>query len=279
MDCPICCDRSTRFFQKYSYWIRKCKLCRYQFAELSSASDHVERVYSDRYFQGGGAGYPDYVSEAAILLAHSRRYARILRRYMKPETVLDVGAAAGFILQGLVESGWSGKGIEPNASMAEYGRKHLGLDIDVGTLEEFNSCDRYQLISMIQVVAHFTDLRAAFAAAAKMTEPMGFWLIETWNRESCMARILGKHWHEYSPPSVLHWFSPDDLQRLAGQFGFREVARGKPIKWLSAAHAKSLLQYKLEGSPIAKLVNIIPDTNLSIPYPAEDLCWLLFQKW
>ena len=283
MDCPICCSLSQRLFSKYSYWIRQCVVCRHQFAELvtTSDSDHVEQVYSDRYFQGGKAGYSDYISEAAILLDHSKRYAEILKRYMQPETVLDVGAAAGFILQGLVESGWSGQGIEPNTTMAEYGKQHLGLDIEVGTLESCNSSDRYQLISMIQVIAHFRDLRAALSRAAAMTQPQGFWLIETWNRESCTARSFGKYWHEYSPPSVLHWFSPEDIQSLAGQYGFREVARGRPAKWLNGSHAKSLLKYKLLDLPLGKLayktLDIIPD-DLKIPYPAEDLCWLIFQK-
>jgi hypothetical protein len=40
------------------------------------------------------------------------------------------------------------------------------------------------------------------------------WIIETWNRDDWVARLLGRHWHEYSPPSVLHWFNPDGLRRL-----------------------------------------------------------------
>lgn len=283
MDCPICCSVSKRIFQKYDYWIRQCQICRHQFAELTSASDsdHIERVYSDHYFLGGGAGYADYVSEAEILVAHSKRYAQILKYYMQPETVLDVGTAAGFILQGFLESGWTGKGIEPNVLMARYGQQHLGLDIEVGTLESYSNGDRYQLISMIQVIAHFKNLRAALSMAAKMTKPLGFWLIETWNRESYTAKSLGKYWHEYSPPSVLHWFSLKDIQRLARQYGFQEVARGRPIKWLKGGHGKSLLKYEFQDLPLGKLANkvfdIIPD-DLKILYPAEDLCWLLFQK-
>jgi hypothetical protein len=125
------------------------------------------------------------------------------------------------------------------------------------------------------------DPRAALSVADSLTRPGGFWLVETWNRESLTARLLGKHWHEYSPPSVLHWFSPEGLRRLATEFHFQEVARGKPAKWISGRHAKSLLRYRNESSsftwPFTKLVGLLPD-RWNLRYPAEDLFWMLLQK-
>lgn len=281
MNCPICDRKTHRLFKKYAYWIRTCESCHHQFCELNPSDTHVEQVYSDDYFQGGGAGYSDYLSEAQVLKSHSRRYSKILARYTQPGYMLDVGAAAGFILQGFVESGWKGRGIEPNPHMAQYAQTQLGLPVEAGTLELLQTSDRFDLVTMIQVVPHFFDLKQAFQSAADVTKPNGFWLIETWNRESCMARAFGKNWHEYSPPSVLHWFSPTGLQILAEQFGFREIAKGRPSKWIKASHAKSLLAYKLRGSNFGrqtmKLVNLIPD-RLAIPYPSEDLFWMLFQK-
>jgi hypothetical protein len=134
---------------------------------------------------------------------------------------------------------------------------------------------------MIQVVAHFYNLREAFQVAAELTRPGGFWLIETWNKDSLMARAFGQNWHEYSPPSVLNWFSPEGLKCLVSQFGFTEAARGRPPKWLKSSHAKSLVSYKLQGSSLSRTANgllkLVPD-NLAIPYPAYDLFWVLFRK-
>lgn len=272
---------TRQLFQKHGYWICECEACHHRCAALSPSPDHVDQVYGDHYFCGGEAGYPDYLSEAEILLAHGKQYGLLLKRYMPPGTVLDVGAAAGFILKGFQESGWQGIGLEPNPYMAEYARTQLGLRVGTSTLEQFQGHERYDLISMIQVVAHFYELRQAFQVAAEFTRPGGFWLIETWNRESLVARALGQHWHEYSPPSVLHWFSPEGLKRFVAQFGFFEVARGRPSKWLNGAHVKSLLGYKLQGSQLSwlagGLLDVIPD-HLTIPYPTYDLFWILFQK-
>lgn len=279
--CPLCGATSRRLFPKHSIWIRACNRCQHRFAEILTSPDHVEQIYSNQYFFGGNDGYPNYVAESGILRQHGLRYGRILARYMKPGSVLDVGAAAGFILQGLIDSGWQGRGLEPNAQMAEYGRAQLHLEITTGSLEQFQDNHLYDLVCMIQVVAHFFDIQQAFSVASQRTKPGGYWLIETWNRNSLMARLLGKNWHEYSPPSVLHWFSPSGLKQVAAQHGFREIARGRPQKWIRVDHAKSLLHYKLEnsaiGRAIAPLLGVIPD-NLCIPYPSEDLFWMLLQK-
>jgi 2-polyprenyl-3-methyl-5-hydroxy-6-metoxy-1,4-benzoquinol methylase len=279
--CPICQNASDRLFNKDHYWIRKCSACRHQFLELHTDIKHVTQVYGDAYFQGGGAGYPDYLAEATLLRRHGQRYARLLSRYMPSGTMLDVGTAAGFILQEFVALGWQGQGVEPNLRMVDYARTRLKLQVDAGTLEQWSSPKTYDLITMIQVVAHFFDFQKALATANQQTKPGGYWLIETWNRNSWMARLLGKHWHEYSPPSVLQWFSPEGLCQVSARYGFREVARGRPAKWIGGAHAKSLLRYKFRDSPLEQLLsrglNWIPD-GLTIPYPAEDLFWILLQK-
>lgn len=279
--CPICQHGSRSIFNKYGYWIRACQNCGHRFADLTPAESHADQVYGDDYFEGGGAGYPDYLAEFQILRRHGNRYGAKLKKYMQPGRVLDVGSAAGFILQGLMDTGWQGEGVEPNDRMAAYAREQLGLAVQTGTLEQLSPEQTYDLVTFIQVLPHFFNLRQALTVAADMTATEGYWLIETWNRSSWTARLLGKGWHEYSPPSVLHWFSPNDISRLGRQLGFRTVAQGRPSKWINGAHAKSLLRYKLQDSPLGRpllpLLNLVPD-GFALPYPAEDLFWILLQK-
>ncbi len=281
VSCPICSGAARRRFQKYGYWILECLTCQHRFADTAISEGQAKLIYDDRYFHGGRDGYPDYLSESELLVAHGRRYGALLKRYVPPGKVLDVGSAAGFILKGFQESGWIGKGIEPNPQMADYARIRLGLEVETGTLEEYSDETRYDLVSMIQVLPHFFDLRRALQAAAGITKPGGIWLIETWNRDSATAKVLGQHWHEYSPPSVLQWFSPAGLRRLVEQYGFKEVGRGRPAKYISPVHAKSLLKYKLNESALGriacKIVDLVPD-QFPIPYPADDLFWAIYQK-
>ena len=280
MDCPICQNLSDRIFQKNGFWIRECKSCHHRYTEITPSGDHPEQIYQDDYFFGGADGYPDYLAEAKILSAHGKRYGNLLKKFTSPGTLLDVGAAAGFILKGFQETGWQGVGVEPNFSMAEYARTQLGIQMITGSLEQLPSGQQFDLVSMIQVVAHFYDLRQALQKAADVTKLGGFWLIETWDRASWAARLFGKNWQEYTPPGVLHWFSPAGIKQLANQFGFVEVARGRPAKYISGMHAKSLFRYSLQAPRLGWLrdmINIIPD-QLVIPYPPVDLFWILLQK-
>lgn len=238
--------------------------------------------YDDDYFTDGADGYVNYVGDGEIVRQRGLWYAGLLRKYGVPTgRMLDVGAAAGFFLKGMIDAGWTGFGLEPNQKMGHYACTELHVDVRTGTFESLEVGEEFDLISMIQVVAHLTDPRAAFERAVQRTKVNGYWLIETWNHRSLAARLFGRAWHEYSPPRTLHWFSTDSVRNLAGQFGMQIVGSGHPDKSISAEHAKSLLRHTV-GSHIAARallspLRLVPD-RIRIPYPADDLKWYLLQR-
>ena len=281
--CPLCDAAPTRLFEKDGIPIWECSGCTHRFARPPEPETHVAEVYGDDYFHGGGAGYSDYLSEATLLREHGRHYAHILSRHVAAGTLLDVGAAAGFLLQGFCDLGWDGEGVEPNAAMARHAREQLGLQVTASSLEEFSSATRnsFDVVSLIQVMAHFVDPHAALRRVAELVRPGGFCLVETWNVRSWTARLFGSQWHEYSPPSVLHWYSPATLRRVFETAGFHQVDQGRPGKWLNLGHAKSLLRHKLPNAAcrtgLDLTLGLLPD-RWQVPYPSEDLFWALFQR-
>jgi SAM-dependent methyltransferase len=283
LPCPICAGQSHPDFVKHDYWIYACGSCKHRFAKISQSPQHTAMVYAndDGYFFEGGSGYLDYTSESDLLIAHGERYANMVQKYAQPGTVFDVGSAAGFILKGFTQKGWQGKGLEPNPTMAAYARRTLKMDIETGIFEHYKSEQQFDLVTMIQVVAHFYDVRQALTVTRDLLHKDGLLLVETWDRESLPARFFGDHWHHYSPPSVVNWFSVQGLATLLRQFGFERIARGRPSKWISGSHAKSLVKYKLAGVSggdlLYKVFAVLPD-KLRIPYPSFDLFWSLYRK-
>lgn len=282
MRCPFGGKESyCQNFVVNGYSIMECAECQHAFTDLTIGPKEVEKIYSDGYFFGGKDGYPDYTLEKDILIRQGERYARLMSKYLQPGQLLDVGSAAGFIMKGFKNAGWEAVGVEPNANMAEYGRKNLHLDIRTGTLETITQVPVFDLILLIQVIVHLFDLDKSMRIISEKVKEGGYVLVETWNKNSWMARLFGSSWHEYSPPSTLNYFSKRSLDILMGRYGFGRIARGRPSKKIHGEHARSLLRYKFEAKKSLKwligMERIIPK-NRFIPYPAEDLFWALYQK-
>ncbi|MGN6340298.1 MAG: class I SAM-dependent methyltransferase [Ginsengibacter sp.] len=268
-------------FKKNGYSIIACKNCAYRFTKVDDGKTHINKVYSDGYFFEGKTGYPNYLKGKDLLYKYGRSYAAIVSKFLKPGKILDAGCAAGFILKGFIESGWKGTGIEPNNTMASYGREELNLNIQTGSLETFESGERFDLITMIQVIGHFYEIDKVMQKLKTNLANNGMVLVESWDMGSRYARLMGKNWHEYSPPSVIRWFSDETLCRLFEKNGFTLVAKGFPPKKINVSHALSLLKEKSFYFPLKKELFSFLNWmfgKLNLNYPLRDLKWYLFQQ-
>jgi 2-polyprenyl-3-methyl-5-hydroxy-6-metoxy-1,4-benzoquinol methylase len=286
-ECGICGGVTVAALSVNDIDICDCETCGHRQANLEVDAEHVDTVYSDQYFIGGGAGYEDYDSEADMLRERGRKYGRILASHQAPSTLLDVGAAAGYLMEGFAAEGWSCTGVEPNDTMAASGRAR-GLDLRTGSVENLlrsratsasaNQITGFDAVSMIQVIAHVGDPVSVLEGVRQLLRPSGLLLVETWDRASKTARLFGKRWHEYSPPSVVHWFSRNELDRVSDQLGFDRVDTGRFPKWITAAHGRQLVEHRMgEQHVAAKAARVIP-AGLRVPYPGDDLFWSLYRR-
>ncbi len=278
--CPLCGGDSRAKLKIDDMSIRGCDSCDHYFFLPSNRSKHIPNVYGDDYFYGGNAGYEDYELEADLLVRSGKRYAKIVEPHGTTGCLLDIGAAAGYLLEGFQSAGWKGIGVEPNHSMVQLGNQR-GINIVHSAFEEF-SCDRrFQMVTMIQVIAHILDPLQAIEKVRSLLAPHGLVLIETWDRRSWTARLFGKRWHEYSPPSVVQWFSRRGLDEMMSTSGFAKVKRGRPSKWIKLGHASSLIRYKMSNSRLGSIaaapLALMPK-HLKVPYFLDDVFWSLYQR-
>lgn len=179
------------------------------------------------------------------------------------------------------DAGLTGIGIEPNARMAENAACELGLDVRRTTLEKYAEAGVFDAISLLQVVDHLDDVRAAFEQVRRVTRPGSWCLVEFGNRSSFTARLLGPAWHEYAPPSVRRVFSLRALRRVLGNCGFALHSWGHAQKYLRADHALALLEYKagpwLGRNVVARAAQLVP-SDMKLRYPADDIIWALFER-
>jgi SAM-dependent methyltransferase len=285
--CLLCGGAVERWNHTRGHWIVQCSGCGHRQAEVLStpalqAAAHVEENYGDDYFTGGGIGYTDYHCEAPLLRQRGARYGQILARHAVPGRLLDVGAAAGYFLDGYRQAGWTGIGIEPNDTMAAHARAR-GVDVRTGLADEATLLGAdiaegsLDAVAMVQVIAHVLDPVDALTALSRRLRPGGLFLVETWDRGSKTARALGLRWHEYSPPSVVHWFRRNELDTTMRRIGLTPVAHGRMAKWINAHHAASLLAASSPSGVVTKAARLVPG-SVNFPYPAEDLFWAVYQR-
>jgi len=275
-----CRQSRSVLFTKKNYPIFQCDKCGHRFIKIANHETHVSDVYSDDYFFSGKDGYPNYFNERDLLYEQGLRYARLISKYINPGKVLDIGSAAGFILNGFKDSGWSCYGIEPNETMAAYGRDKLGLNIKTGSIETFESNERFDLINMTQVIGHVYNPDNALRNVSRLVKANGLVLVESWNMKSLIARMFGRRWHEYSPPSVIHWYSDKTLTSFFKYYGFELLDKGYPVKKISAEHAISFLEGKASNIIFRKMAESLHPVvkKSAIIYPLLDVKWYLFKK-
>jgi 2-polyprenyl-3-methyl-5-hydroxy-6-metoxy-1,4-benzoquinol methylase len=282
MNCTICNGSNTEIkFIKNGYRILTCHECGHEFTDFKPSASDVLQIYSDDYFFKGGDGYDDYTLEKNMLIKRGEYYANKMKPFMSPGKLLDVGCAAGFILKGFANEGWDATGIEPNDFMVNYANREVGVNVYKGTIETVELKNQFDLVIMIQVIAHLYDVRSSMKRIYDLLKPGGHVLVETWNKDSISAKMFGKNWQEYSPPGTLNFFSKKTLNRLMNDNSFSLIEQGRPKKSIHSRHAKSIIRHKLGETKALKwmagLTTLIPG-NVILPYPAEDLFWALYQK-
>jgi len=286
--CPFCSSSESQTqFSKNDIPILKCDDCGHRYCHNSTeGSERIADQFDDGYFFGGKSCYEDYSVMQPDLQRKGAYYSKILKRNLlnngqQNPKILDIGCAAGYLLEGFANQGWGTTGLEANKTMAQYGRQVLGLDVHHSTIEDFHSDESYHAASLVQVLPHITEPYKALNQIHDKLLPGGLLLIETWNCESLAAKTLGRNWHQYNPPSVLHWFSKQSLSDQLDYCDFEIVETGRPVKWISLGNAAAALKKSVSDSKVlstlAAPTQLLPSW-LKVPYPMDDCFWIVARK-
>jgi 2-polyprenyl-3-methyl-5-hydroxy-6-metoxy-1,4-benzoquinol methylase len=274
------CDQSVKIWKnKDGYQIHENIDCGHRMMRLDDIKDPVSKLYDDSYFLEGGAGYADYIADKYQYRLRALWYPRVIKRHgLNSGKILEIGSAAGFTLEVFKEKGWDVRGIEPNPSMVKYSTETLQIPTQCSTVEEAVIDEKYDSILMLQVLEHLRNPLSVLKKLKQHIKPDGLLLVETWSYHSWLAKTLGPFWHQYSPPTVIHWFTGKALVKLLRMAGFKFETMGRPLKFISLKNGFSLLQdkYSILNTKISnRIINSVLG-NIIIPYPPFDVFWAVF---
>lgn len=132
-------------------------------------------------------------------------YSRILDlidRNVNSGKMLDIGTGCGFFLLAAQQKGWHVKGIEPSQESTRIAHIKNGLDVFNGTLRDYNENDKFDVITLINVLDHSAEPWWEIERSKQLLKPGGLIFIRF-------------------PNGLLHSF----LYRLASKFGLEKQAK------------------------------------------------------
>jgi 2-polyprenyl-3-methyl-5-hydroxy-6-metoxy-1,4-benzoquinol methylase len=136
---------------------------------------------------------------------------------------LDIGCGQGTFLQLLRREGWEVQGTELAEEPARRARL-AGIPVFLGEIQEGQFGEEtLDLVTLWHVVEHLRDPAGDMRRISPMIGKKGLVALSTPNVESVQARVFRERWFHLDAPRHLYLFSPETLNRLMAQAGFRMV--------------------------------------------------------
>ena len=285
--CYACGETETRtVFHKGRWTYRACTNCHHGCLDPIPKPGDLAALYGKSYFDGAAnGGYPNYDGDAALHRANAEDRLRRLDSRSKStgkrsgRSILDVGCATGIFLQVAAKAGWAPHGVEISEWAHALAAKRIEAASSGGaifaSMEDAVAAgsEYFDAVTFFQSLEHLPDPRAALAEARELIAPRGTLLIETWNRDSFVARAMRSHWQQLAPPTVVHVFSRSSVTALLEEAGFRNIEIYTSSKRVSIGFVTSILgqKYPRIGKLTAAAATKLHVERQSVRYALGDL--------
>ena len=231
---PVCCSLcggeasllysdclDLEYFVASSSQFYQCVSCGFVLMHPLPTRAELSELYPSNYHNFDP---PSNAVARFLLDRYYEHQSAICRRHMPASgSLLEIGCASGDILERMQDSGYRGvRGIEISREACEHAWDR-GLDVFHGTLDEFETEDRFDLVFMSHVIEHVLDPLATAAKIRSLLKPGGLLYLETPNVRSLDARLWKRRWGLIHYPRHLYLFDRATLRRLLEGAGLVDV--------------------------------------------------------
>ncbi len=238
INCPICKNTNTEIrlrnikdmeygcLGKYNFMF--CKNCGVFFIDPQPSLESLKKSYPPDYhaFHSGEGGFITFLYSIVNRLRF-REYTKITGPAGK---ILDVGCsdAAYFDFLKKYSPAYELSGIEFKDEIAQLGR-NKGRDIFTGTLAEYPSNEKFDLIIMNNLIEHVLDPVCELKKARTILKANGHVILETPNINSWDFILFKSLWGGIHAPRHTFLFNPASLKALALKTGFKVLYVNFPL--------------------------------------------------
>jgi len=219
-NCPICFGGRTESFICKTEKMWKCCDCHFIFLDQKRRNkiNQMELFCESNNFEFWSI--PKYYEKyhSIFIKYFDRRYA-ILKKYLKsPFTILDVGCGHAFWGQYLANKGEIYQGIDISSDVI-HSTKSGPLNIHCSSFENFETTDRFQCLTLCDVLEHMPEPRKMIQKCSALLYPSGLLYIQ-------VPSVFGlkiPFGHDPGLPFHFWHFSQKNLRQLLEDEGFEII--------------------------------------------------------
>lgn len=219
--CPLCGESACLPLHKEEGWqMVRCSTCRFIYLNPRPTEEALARFYQS-YLPEAGPSVEDWKEMMAPVF---KRAADLIERYQKGGRLLDVGAGFGFFLAEMKGRGWDVSGVEISRRAIEYAKGVLGIELQMGPLEEIGFReDQFDVVSGFYVIEHLPRPMVFLREVHRILKPGGLLLLRYPHTTPIkgLLHLFGIKNRLYDLPAHLSDFSPEMVQRCLEAAGFQ----------------------------------------------------------
>lgn len=185
------------------------------------------------------------------------RYGRNLNNkvFKSKGKLLDFGCGAGEFLDLSARMGWKTYGCDFDPVVVET-CKSKGFDVRLGDLSAFSSAEKFDVITLNQVIEHVTNPQQTINACYQALDKKGCLWIGTPNPNAHGVASFGAAWAGWHPPYHLCLPAQDELVHWMQSAGFSRVQvlqRGPHAKFNWNESSKLAAKYNIQIKNLQRL--------------------------
>jgi 2-polyprenyl-3-methyl-5-hydroxy-6-metoxy-1,4-benzoquinol methylase len=218
----IFCDKTNDhvIINENGYNGIRCSQCGLIYVSPRPTFEEIVNLYSHDMAQ---ISAKSQISSPFPKRLHAKHSLKIIRKFLKKGTMLEIGTGAGYFLDEARKVTFEVYGIELNSTLTGFVRNKLGISCEESPLKASLFGEKqYDVIYHCDVVSHFYDPIKEFCKINSMLSTKGLVVFETGNFGDVEEKYY-KHFKKFQYPDHLFFFSEKNLIELLDKTGFEFI--------------------------------------------------------